>query len=131
MITFNGNTIKNIAIVVLSLGLIGIYIFTSSDVDKDMYDKQIEKLEQENEQLLTQNDSISGVNKKIDKEIKDIKYSIYLTKNRLTTANNKIKTLQNGKDKIIPYVDDLSDDDVAREFTNYLNRRESKDKEGN
>lgn len=128
---FNGNTVKNIVIVLLSLGLIAFYIFTPTNVDKNMYDKEIKKLEAENESLLSANDSILDINEKIDSEIKEIKYSIYLTTNKLSTANTKIKTLQNEKDKIVPYVSNMDSDAVAREFTEYLNRREGKNKKGN
>tara|TARA_R110000772_G_scaffold17946_3_gene49912 strand:+ start:89549 stop:89947 length:399 start_codon:yes stop_codon:yes gene_type:complete len=123
--------IKSIAIIILAIGLILLYLFTPSSDNIDKFETEITELKEANENLLTSNDSIATVNKGIDKEIKDIKYNIYKTKKRLTTANNKIKTLEDEKNKIIPFVSELGIDGLEDEFTKYLERRESKNKPNN
>jgi len=123
--------IKSIAIIVLAIGLVLLYLFTPTSDNIDKFEDEITELKEANETLLISNDSISLVNKEIDREIKDIKYNIYKTKKRLTTANNKIKTLEDEKNKIMPFVGELGIDGLEDEFTKYLERRESKNKSNN
>lgn len=122
--------LKGIAIIVLAIIIVLLYLFTPTSDDIDKFEKEITELNEANEVLLINNDSISLVNKEIDKEIKGIKYNIYSTKKKLASANKEIKKLQNEKEKIMPFIDDLGVDGLVDEFTKYLERRESKNKRG-
>lgn len=122
---FDKNTIKNIIIGILVLGIIGYFIFRPvDDTDVDKFKQEIERLNSENETLKTENEYLLDEDKRHDREINNYINTINDINNKLNIAYVKLNKLLDEKNKINPYVDAMDIDGVAREFTNYFERKQ-------
>ena len=86
-------------------------------------DGVINNLQQENKSLLIDVDSLKRVNVDLDNRNLEITKKLEKLQYDLIDNNRKINKLQNDKDKIPVFVNNLSANGVTRELTNYLNNR--------
>jgi len=114
--------IKLIFIFILAIALILTIIFRPSK-PIETYENEINALKKVNKELLISNDSIAGLNKKLEKEIQQILFTIDSTKALLKNSENKIKELEKQRDEISDIVDDLNSDGVTKSISDYLKRR--------
>jgi chromosome segregation ATPase len=114
--------IKLIFIFILAIALILTIIFRPSK-PIETYENEINDLKKVNKELLISNDSIAGLNKKLEKEIQQILFTIDSTKALLKNSENKIKELEKQRDEISDIVDDLNSDGVTKSISDYLKRR--------
>jgi peptidoglycan hydrolase CwlO-like protein len=114
--------LKTILILVLTLVVIGMIVFKGKPPIDDHKD-ELERLRIENVKLLKDNDSISLKNNKLDEKILKSTKKIDSIKVELTETNDRIKELENGKNKIPTYVDGLDADGVAKSLSEYLEGR--------
>jgi methyl-accepting chemotaxis protein len=114
--------IKLIFIFILAIALILTIIFRPSK-PIETYENEINALKKVNKELLISNDSIAGLNKKLEKEIQQILFTIDSTKALLKNSENKIKELEKQRDEISDIVDDLHSDGVTKSISDYLKRR--------
>tara|TARA_R110002060_G_scaffold17279_5_gene24033 strand:+ start:557 stop:937 length:381 start_codon:yes stop_codon:yes gene_type:complete len=117
--------IKLIFIFILAIALILTIIFRPS-IPIETYESEINTLKQVNKELLISNDSITGINKKLEEEIRQILFTIDSTEALLRNSENKIKELEEQRDEISDIVDNLNSDGVTKSISDYLKRR-SKD----
>ena len=117
--------IKLIFIFILAIALILTIIFRPS-IPIETYESEINTLKQVNKELLISNDSITGINKKLEEEIRQILFTIDSTEALLRNSENKIKELEEQRDEISDIVDNLNSDGVTQSISDYLKRR-SKD----
>ena len=117
--------IKLIFIFILAIALILTIIFRPS-IPIETYESEINTLKQVNKELLISNDSITGINKKLEEEIRQILFTIDSTEALLNNSENKIKELEEQRDEISDIVDNLNSDGVTKSISDYLKRR-SKD----
>lgn len=113
---------KEILIIVLAGALILSFIFRPSKKN-DYYEDEINNLKQQNELLFNSNDSLKSRNVVLSQEIKDILITIDSTETKLVDTEIKLNNLKNGKDKVSGRVRVLNADGVARELTDYLNKK--------
>jgi predicted nuclease with TOPRIM domain len=114
--------IKSIFIIVLSvLLLLSIWFRPSKTVDN--HKNEIDQLIKENERLLSTNDSLKLSNIIINREVDKLHKEIDDTQERLRKTNNKIKDLEDGKDKVSDYVKSLDADGISKSLTEYLNNK--------
>ena len=114
--------IKVIFILILAVALILSFIFHPT-IPIDTYEEEINSLKQQNKELVTSNDSITKLNKKLEEEIKEILFTIDSTKALLKNSENKIKELEEQRDEISDIVDNLNSDGVTQSISDYLKRR--------
>ena len=117
--------IKLIFIFILAIALILTIIFRPS-IPIETYESEINTLKQVNKELLISNDSIAGINKKLEEEIRQILFTIDSTEALLRNSEKKIKELEEQRDEISDIVDNLNSDGVTKSISDYLKRR-SKD----
>jgi hypothetical protein len=115
--------IKSIFIIILGGLLILSFIFRPKK-DIDMYENQINVLHEENETLLNNNDSLSLVNMALNEEVDRIVIAIRDTEIKMDATNEKIKVLEDGKNKVSAHVNELDADGISESLTEYLNRRQ-------
>ena len=114
--------IKLIFIFILAIALILTIIFRPS-IPIETYESEINTLKQVNKELLISNDSITGINKKLEEEIRQILFTIDSTEALLRNSENKIKELEEQRDEISDIVDNLNSDGVTKSISDYLKRR--------
>jgi len=114
--------IKVIFILVLAAALILSFIFRPSN-NGENYEDEIKVLQEENGQLLSDNDSLTLANGELDAEIEMYLVEIDSTNVLLDENNDKIKDLEDGKDKVSGYVSGLNADGISESLTDYLNRQ--------
>lgn len=114
--------IKSIFIIGLALALI-ISIWTRPSKPIDNHKEEIERLHKENKDLLSENDSLRIVNLKINERIKKLIVNINKVQDKLDKTNDRIKDLEDGKNKVSSHVRSLNADGVASSLTDYLNKR--------
>lgn len=114
--------IKVIFILILGGALILSFIFRPAK-EIDTYEDEINQLREENKELLINNDSLKIANLQLNKEIQELLLSIDSMGVELEKNNNRIKVLEDEKNKVSDYVDGLDADGVAESLTEYLNRR--------
>jgi len=114
--------IKVIFILILAAALILSFIFRPSNGIEN-YEDEIKALKEENVRLLLDNDSLAVENGKKDIEIEKYLLEIDSTQVLLDENNDKIKDLEDGKDKVSGYVSGLNANGVAESLTDYLNRK--------
>lgn len=117
----NGLDIKMWFIIILGVGLILSLIFRPSPNIKE-YEEDIENLKRENDKIDSQNDSLRLVNTKLNEEVKILLKEIDTTEQLLKQNNERIKQLENDKNKISDYVKSLDANGVAASLSDYLNR---------
>ena len=114
--------IKLIFIFILAIALILTIIFRPSK-PIETYENEINALKQVNKELLISNDSIAGLNKKLEKEIQQILFTIDSTEVLLRNTENKLKELEKRRDEVSNIVDNLNSDGVTQSISDYLKRR--------
>jgi len=114
--------IKSIFIILLGVALILSFIFRP-DKPIETYENEINTLKQVNKELLISNDSIAGLNKKLEKEIQQILFTIDSTEALLRNTENKLKELEKRRDEVSNIVDNLNSDGVTQSISDYLKRR--------
>ena len=114
--------IKSIFIIILGIALVLSFIFRPS-VPIEEYENEINLLKKQNKELLISNDSISGLNKKLEEEIQQILFTIDSTEALLRNTEQKLKELEQKRDEISDIVDNLNSDGVTESISDYLKRR--------
>lgn len=114
--------IKSIFIIILGAALILSFIFRPAK-PIETYENEINALKQVNKELLISNDSIAGLNKKLEKEIQQILFTIDSTEALLRNTENKLKELEKRRDEVSNIVDNLNSDGVTQSISDYLKRR--------
>ena len=114
--------IKMVFILILAAALILTIIFRPAK-PIETYEKEINALKQANRELLISNDSIAGLNKKLEEEIRQILFTIDSTAALLVDSEKKIKELEEQRDEISDIVDNLNSDGVTKSISDYLKRR--------
>ena len=114
--------IKLIFIFILAIALILTFIFRPSK-PIETYENEINALKQVNKELLISNDSIAGLNKKLEKEIQQILFTIDSTEVLLRNTENKLKELEKRRDEVSNIVDNLNSDGITNSLSDYLKRR--------
>ena len=114
--------IKSIFIIILGAALILSFIFRPSK-PIETYENEINALKQVNKELLISNDSIAGLNKKLEDEIQQILFTIDSTEALLRNTENKLKELEKRRDEVSNIVDNLNSDGVTQSISDYLKRR--------
>ena len=113
---------KNVFIIVLGIALVLSFIFRPSK-EVDTYEDEINALRMENKSLHQSNDSLTALNIALGQEIKDLLTDIDSVQAELVDTEDKINSLNNGKDKVSSYVNTLNADGVADALTEYLDKR--------
>ena len=114
--------IKSIFIIILGIALVLSFIFRPS-VPIEEYENEINLLKKHNKELLISNDSIAGLNKKLEEEIQQILFTIDSTEALLRNTEQKLKELEQKRDEISDIVDNLNSDGVTESISDYLKRR--------
>ena len=114
--------IQTIFILILAAALVLTIIFRPSK-PIETYENEINALKQVNKELLISNDSIAGLNKKLEKEIQQILFTIDSTEVLLRNTENKLKELEKRRDEVSNIVDNLNSDGVTQSISDYLKRR--------
>jgi hypothetical protein len=91
------------------------------DVNKD----KIEVLQKQNESLIKKNDSLSIANAKIDVLISEINKKIDGNTEILAATKKQLQDIKKIQNEIPHYVNSLSANGVANEFSKYLNKSSS------
>ena len=112
---------KEILIIVLGLALLLSLIFRPSK-GIEMYEDEISKLNERNEQLILTNDSLKSENLRLNDEIRDILVTIDSTQAALDSTQAKIDELEDAKGNVSDRVRNLNADGVARELSEFLNK---------
>ena len=113
---------KDILIVILCFLLIINFFFGQSNkIDYGV--DEIKLLHQQTDNLLKQNDSLKKENIKIDCYIKAINEKIDNNSKELEKTKLELNNLKNKRIENDNYVNHLSNDGVADEFTKYLNNK--------
>lgn len=114
--------IKSIFIIILGGLLILSFIFRPKKAI-DKYENEINILHEENKVLFNENDSLSLANKVLDEEVDRIMIVIADTEIKMNATNERIKVLEDEKNKVSAHVDELDADGISESLTEYLNRR--------
>jgi peptidoglycan hydrolase CwlO-like protein len=116
---------KIIIIIVLLLGVVGMILFWPSK-PSDFDQEEINRLRQENEQLLNQNDSLTGALAQKDNIILQAKEDIIDLQGQVNDLDSTIQNINNNRDETRDYVNSLDGNGIVRDITDYINRRKSK-----
>ena len=114
--------IKVIFILVLGAALILSFIFRPSK-EIDMYEDEIETLQQANEQLLNNNDSLKIANEELGVRNRELLQNIDSTQAEIAIKDHEIDSLEHEKGKVSDVVRNLDANGVAESLTEYLNNR--------
>ena len=114
--------IKTIFILVLAVALILSFVFRpSKQIDNHKAEKEL--IEKENKALKRSNDSISNVNKIIEKYRKSIADSLVMANKELSKSNDRIKNLEKRRNENNNTVNNLNANGVADAFSDLLNSK--------
>jgi predicted nuclease with TOPRIM domain len=109
--------------ILLGLAVVYMFVFHKGDAIKK-YEAEISRLETENVFMLKKYDELSKLNQESINRVTDIDTKINGVNKSLNTVNKELKRLEgNGKKDKEDFVNRLSNDSVAIEFTNYIQRR--------
>ncbi len=114
--------LKAILILSLAVALVLSLVFRPS-VPIEEYEKEIEILKRQNQELMMSNDSITKANNKLQKEIEVILYAIDSTKSVLAATEHKLEELEKRRNEVSNIVDNMDSDDVTNTISDYLKRR--------
>jgi hypothetical protein len=109
----------------ITLGLAVVYMFVfHKGKDITRYEAEISRLETENEFVLKQYNELDKMNQESIDRVTAIDTKISGVNKSLNAVNKELKRLErNGKKDKEDFVNHLSDDSVAIEFTKYIQRR--------
>ncbi len=91
----------------------------------DNHADEIKALHKENESLIKKNDSLNIANAKIDELISDINKKIDGNTEVLTATKKQLQEIKKLQNEVPHYVNNLSANGVASEFSNYLTKSSS------
>jgi len=114
--------LKAILILGLAVALVLSWVFRPT-VPIEEYEKEIDVLKRQNQELIMSNDSIAKANLKLQKEIEIILYAIDSTKTVLEETENKLIELERKRNEVSNIVDNMDSDDVTNTISDYLQRR--------
>lgn len=114
--------LKAILILGLAVALVLSWVFRPN-VPIEEYEKEIDILKRQNQELIMSNDSIAKANLKLQKEIEIILYAIDSTKTVLEETENKLIELERKRNEVSNIVDNMDGDDVTNTISDYLKRR--------
>lgn len=114
--------LKAILILGLAVALVLSWVFRPT-VPIEEYEKEIDVLKRQNQELIMSNDSIAKANLKLQKEIEIILYAIDSTKTVLEETENKLIELERKRNEVSNIVDNMDGDDVTNTISDYLKRR--------
>ena len=113
--------IKSIFIIVLGLIIVFMILFRpSKDINQD--EEKINLLNQKNEILLNNNDSINSINNNLQIEINSLNKSVDSVNIVLGKNEKQIIILKKRKGEIFNNVNNMDVNGVTRNLTNYLKR---------
>ena len=115
---------KTIIIIALLLGVIGMILFWPKNIP-DYDKKEIERLRQENVELLNQNDSLSIEISKKDTIILKAENEIFNLENYKDSLDLEIEKINNRRNETTNYVNSLDADGISNGITDYIKRRKS------
>ena len=111
---------------ILGLAVVYMFVFHKGDAIKK-YEAEISRLETENVFMLKKYDELSKLNQESINRVTDIDTKINGVNKSLNTVNKELKRLEgNGKKDKEDFVNRLSHDSVAIEFTKYIQRRDKR-----
>lgn len=113
---------KIIIIIVLLLGVVGMIFFWPSD-NGGVDQKELDRLERENESLMKMNDSLKVENAKLDEIIFNANEAIEDLNIERDSLDVEIKKLKKRRNEARDHVNSLNDSDVIRGLSDYLERR--------
>jgi hypothetical protein len=116
--------IKTWFIIILGVALCLSIWFGQKNNVYDNKDK-IEVLQKQNESLIKKNDSLSIANAKIDVLISEINKKIDGNTEILVATKKQLQDIKKIQNEIPHYVNNLSANGVANEFSKYLNKSSS------
>ena len=114
--------LKAILILGLAVALVLSWVFRPT-VPIEEYEKEIDVLKRQNQELIMSNDSIAKANLKLQKEIEIILYAIDSTKTVLEETENKLIELERKRNEVSNIVDNMDSDNVTNTISDYLQRR--------
>jgi peptidoglycan hydrolase CwlO-like protein len=112
--------IKDYFIIVLGIALIASFLF-GKNLGINYHKNEIDVLHHKNDSLLSANKTLEKLNLEIDAKISDIDSKIYENNQKLNETESQIKNLNNKKDEIPTYVNNMFANNIADAFSNYLN----------
>jgi uncharacterized protein YoxC len=109
--------------IILGLAVVYMFVFHKGK-DITRYEAEISRLETENEFVLKQYNELGKMNQESIDRVTAIDTKISGVNKSLNNVNKELKRLErNGKKDKEDFVNHLSDDSVAIEFTKYIQRR--------
>jgi len=109
--------------IILGLAVVYMFVFHKGK-DITRYEAEISRLETENEFVLKQYNELDKMNQESIDRVTAIDTKISGVNKSLNAVNKELKRLErNGKKDKEDFVNHLSDDSVAIEFTKYIQRR--------
>tara|TARA_R110000824_G_scaffold108636_10_gene255868 strand:- start:1750 stop:2118 length:369 start_codon:yes stop_codon:yes gene_type:complete len=116
------NNIQLVFILILSGALILLLVLRPS-TPIDTYEDELRELEEINKQLGVSNDSINLINIGLQKEIQNIIHEIDGTQIILQQTEEKLKKLENAKNEIPTFINNMDGDSITYYITEYLSRK--------
>jgi uncharacterized protein YoxC len=109
--------------IILGLAVVYMFVFHKGK-DITRYEAEISRLETENEFVLKQYNELGKMNQESIDRVTAIDTKISGVNKSLNNVNKELKRLErNGKKDKEDFVNHLSDDSVAIQFTKYIQRR--------
>ena len=112
---------KTILIILLSIIIIGMFLFGKNVIDK--HEDEIKTLHIENETLLTTNDSLKNNNIKLDVILAEIDTKLDKNNEETNSVLTALGKLKGKKNEIPNYVSSLSANGTADALSKYLKDR--------
>ena len=116
------NNIQLVFILILAGALILSLVLRPS-TPIDTYEDELKELAEINKQLGISNDSINLINIGLQKEIQNIIHEIDGTQIILQQTEEKLKKLEDAKNKIPIFINNMDGDSITYYITEYLNRK--------
>ena len=116
------NNIQLVFILILAGALILSLVLRPS-TPIDTYEDELKELAEINKQLGISNDSINLINIGLQKEIQNIIHEIDGTQIILQQTEEKLKKLENAKNEIPTFINNMDGDSITYYITEYLSRK--------
>ena len=112
---------KNILIMLLTIIVIGLYLFEKTKIDK--HEEEIKTLHIKNDSLLSKNNSLKNDNAKLDIILTQIDSKLNKNNKETNAVLSALDKLKTKKNEIPNYVNALSANGTANAITKYLEDR--------
>lgn len=112
---------KNILIMLLTVIVIGLYLFGKTNIDK--HKEEIKTLHIKNDSLLSKNNSLKNDNAKLDIILTQIDSKLNKNNKETNAVLSALDKLKTKKNEIPNYVNALSANGTANAITKYLEDR--------